>query len=77
MKLAEELYQEGYLSYPRTETDKFDPGYDLRVRQGPCETCVEWLWAVWSWRDGCMMSSRDLQLAMSATALCCKLELLA
>ena len=35
MKLAEELYQEGYLSYPRTETDKFDPGYDLMVRHGP------------------------------------------
>lgn len=32
MKLAEELYQEGYLSYPRTETDRFDPGYDLMVR---------------------------------------------
>ena len=29
MKLAEELYQAGFLSYPRTETDQFDPGYDL------------------------------------------------
>lgn len=29
MKLAEELYQAGFLSYPRTETDAFDPGMDL------------------------------------------------
>ena len=32
MKLAEELYQSGYISYPRTETDTFDSGYDLMVR---------------------------------------------
>ncbi len=31
MKLAEELYQAGFISYPRTETDLFDPAYDLRV----------------------------------------------
>lgn len=31
MKLAEELYQGGFISYPRTETDRFDPGYDLQV----------------------------------------------
>eukprot|EP00884_Botryococcus_braunii_P013362 jgi/Botrbrau1/22026/Bobra.0024s0040.1 len=29
MKLAEELYQAGFISYPRTETDSFDPGMDL------------------------------------------------
>jgi hypothetical protein len=33
MKLAEELYQSGYISYPRTETDTFDSGYDLMVRK--------------------------------------------
>ena len=33
MKLAEELYQEGFVSYPRTETDVFDPDYDLMVSQ--------------------------------------------
>lgn len=38
MKIAEELYQEGYLSYPRTETDVFDPGQDLRV--GGAAWCV-------------------------------------
>ena len=32
MKLAEELYQAGFISYPRTETDVFDPGYDLEAR---------------------------------------------
>jgi DNA topoisomerase-3 len=31
MKLAEELYQAGFISYPRTETDAFDPAMDLRV----------------------------------------------
>ena len=29
MELAEALYQRGYLSYPRTETDKFKEGTDL------------------------------------------------
>ncbi|KAF5837281.1 DNA topoisomerase [Dunaliella salina] len=29
MKLAEELYQAGFISYPRTETDVFSPNMDL------------------------------------------------
>jgi DNA topoisomerase-3 len=29
MKIAEELYQGGYISYPRTETNQFAQGYDL------------------------------------------------
>lgn len=32
MRYAEELYQAGAISYPRTETDIFDKQYDLRVR---------------------------------------------
>ncbi|KAK9833803.1 hypothetical protein WJX74_006318 [Apatococcus lobatus] len=31
MKLAEELYQAGFISYPRTETDIFAPGFDLQA----------------------------------------------
>jgi DNA topoisomerase-3 len=31
MKLAEELYQAGFISYPRTETNQFDSQYDLQV----------------------------------------------
>jgi hypothetical protein len=34
MKLAEELYQGGWISYPRTETDVYDQGMDLRVSLG-------------------------------------------
>ena len=31
MHLAEELYQAGFVSYPRTETDVFDPQMNLMV----------------------------------------------
>ncbi|KAK4994172.1 DNA topoisomerase [Elasticomyces elasticus] len=30
MKIAEDLYTKGWISYPRTETDQFDEGIDLR-----------------------------------------------
>ncbi|KAH9866077.1 hypothetical protein J1614_008641 [Plenodomus biglobosus] len=30
LQLAETLYQKGWISYPRTETDQFDQGMDLR-----------------------------------------------
>lgn len=35
MKLAEELYQQGFISYPRTETDEFDADYDLASLVAP------------------------------------------
>ncbi|ONL93971.1 DNA topoisomerase 3-alpha [Zea mays] len=34
MKVAEELYQAGFISYPRTETDNFSPNTDLHVSIG-------------------------------------------
>ncbi|KDQ18485.1 hypothetical protein BOTBODRAFT_103685 [Botryobasidium botryosum FD-172 SS1] len=30
LDIAEKLYQEGFLSYPRTETDQFDPQFDFQ-----------------------------------------------
>lgn len=41
MTVAEVLYQKGFISYPRTETDQFDRGMDLRAiieKQTPDET---------------------------------------
>lgn len=29
LDIAEHLYQQGFLSYPRTETDRFDPQFDF------------------------------------------------
>ena len=29
-QVAEDLYNKGWISYPRTETDQFDKGIDLR-----------------------------------------------
>ncbi len=29
-QIAEELYTKGWISYPRTETDEFDKGIDLK-----------------------------------------------
>jgi DNA topoisomerase-3 len=28
-KVADRLYQQGFLSYPRTETDQYDPQFDF------------------------------------------------
>ena len=39
MKLAEELYQAGFISYPRTETDRFSTDYDLKVMSTFCPCC--------------------------------------
>lgn len=30
MEIAEKLYNKGYISYPRTETDKYPPTMNLR-----------------------------------------------
>lgn len=31
IQIAEKLYTQGFISYPRTETDQFDKGMDLRA----------------------------------------------
>jgi DNA topoisomerase-3 len=45
MKLAEELYQTGFISYPRTETDAFPKDLDLRAIVGAL--------CVWAQCGGC------------------------
>ena len=42
MKVAEDLYQAGYISYPRTETDRFSPDFDLRAIVGNQTAHPEW-----------------------------------
>eukprot|EP00898_Chlorokybus_atmophyticus_P007322 jgi/Chlat1/7591/Chrsp63S09151 len=42
MKIAEELYQEGYISYPRTETDSFPQNMDLRAVVAEHQHNPEW-----------------------------------
>ena len=50
MRLAEELYQGGYISYPRTETDQFDRQYNLQVRVGWVGGVSGWVggWCEWA-----------------------------
>ncbi|KAI5859394.1 DNA topoisomerase [Durotheca rogersii] len=41
MEAAENLYNKGFISYPRTETDRFDPGMNLRAlvqKQSPSDS---------------------------------------
>ena len=42
MDIAEKLYQRGYLSYPRTETDKFKEGFDLQALIGEQRSHPRW-----------------------------------
>ncbi|PWA75282.1 topoisomerase 3alpha [Artemisia annua] len=42
MKIAEELYTSGFISYPRTETDSFGPGMDLRILVQQQQEHPEW-----------------------------------
>jgi DNA topoisomerase-3 len=42
MKVAEDLYTKGWISYPRTETDQFDRGMDLRALVGRQTQDAHW-----------------------------------
>jgi DNA topoisomerase-3 len=42
LQIAEKLYQDGFLSYPRTETDQFDPKFDLMGLIGKQTVDPEW-----------------------------------
>lgn len=42
MKVAEDLYTKGWISYPRTETDQFDRGMDLHSIIRKQTTDIAW-----------------------------------
>ncbi|MCJ1323507.1 DNA topoisomerase [Thelotrema lepadinum] len=42
MKIAEDLYTQGWISYPRTETDQFDKGIDLQRLVGKQTQDTRW-----------------------------------
>ncbi|TVY57360.1 DNA topoisomerase, partial [Lachnellula suecica] len=42
MKIAEDLYTKGFISYPRTETDRFDKGMDLQALVAKQTTDNRW-----------------------------------
>ncbi|KAH3742919.1 DNA topoisomerase [Pelomyxa schiedti] len=42
MKIAEELYQKGFISYPRTETSKFPDGFDFNSLLQQQSTAQHW-----------------------------------
>lgn len=42
LDIAEKLYQRGLLSYPRTETDQYDPAFDFRSYIGKQTSHPEW-----------------------------------
>ncbi|RCI14715.1 hypothetical protein L249_6451 [Ophiocordyceps polyrhachis-furcata BCC 54312] len=42
MNIAEGLYNKGFISYPRTETDRFDKGIDLRALAQKQTASQEW-----------------------------------
>lgn len=42
LDIAEKLYQQGFLSYPRTETDQFDPQFDFHTLIGKQSVDPAW-----------------------------------
>ena len=41
-QVAEKLYQQGFLSYPRTETDQYDPQFDFMSLIGKQASDPNW-----------------------------------
>ncbi|GJJ12157.1 hypothetical protein Clacol_006398 [Clathrus columnatus] len=52
LDISEKLYQQGFLSYPRTETDQFDPSFDFMSLIQKQTTDTEWGAFATSLQDG-------------------------
>lgn len=68
MKIAEELYQAGFISYPRTETDSFSASMDLMVL-APCGSHLS-MWLVLLPLTSCSAQSGSTSLTLSVLRCC-------
>ncbi|KAH7920702.1 prokaryotic type I DNA topoisomerase [Leucogyrophana mollusca] len=63
LDVAEKLYQQGFLSYPRTETDQYDPQFDFMTLIGKQTVDPAW--------GGFATTSVPLPLPVVNALLCC------
>ncbi|KAG9102785.1 DNA topoisomerase [Ceratobasidium sp. 370] len=59
LDIAEKLYQDGFLSYPRTETDQFDPAFDFESLIAKQTVDPEWGGFATNLQNGGFQRPRD------------------